>query len=241
MQLVIDRGNTKIKTALFEKNKLLHFFLFDSIDDFIASNLIHNYSISNCIICTVVNNIDVLIEELKKHISVLVFTNSTPSPIINKYNSPKTLGIDRIAASVGANFINKNNNTLVIDAGTCIKYNFINNNNEFIGGAISPGLEMRFKAINTFTDSLPLLKIEPDFDTFIGRNSNENILSGVELGTVAEINSFIDQYKTLYADIKIMLTGGDTIFFEKRLKKPIFADPFLTLKGLNSILNHNLK
>jgi type III pantothenate kinase len=129
----------------------------------------------------------------------------------------------------------------VVDTGTCIKYNFINNKNEYIGGAISPGLQMRFKSLNSFTSRLPLLDVEENFNTLIGTNSKDNILSGVELGAVAEINSFIDQYKQLYPDINVVLSGGDVNFFEKRLKKPIFAEPYLILKGLNNILNHCLK
>ena len=188
-----------------------------------------------------VNDIESFLKTLKSQTGVITYTVPTPSPLINAYQSPKTLGSDRLASAVAGNFLHKNKNVLVIDAGTCIKYNFINSDNEFVGGAISPGLEMRFKSINTFTAHLPLLKVEENFKTLIAKNSNDNILSGVELGAIAEVNSFIDQYKALYPKIEVILTGGDANFFEKRLKKPIFVDSYLTLKGLNIILDHNLK
>lgn len=241
MQLVIDIGNTRLKAALFEQNHLMHHFVFNDTDELLEANLIHKYQVKNCILSSVIDGINPLIENLKNQVPILLYTIQTPSPLINNYESPLTLGSDRLSAAVGGNFIYRDKNTLVIDAGTCIKYNFINSKNEFIGGAISPGLQMRFKAINTFTARLPLLEIDEKFNTLIATNSNDNILSGVELGAVAEINSFIDQYKFLYPDINIVLTGGDVNFFEKRLKKPIFADPYLILKGLNSILDYNLK
>lgn len=241
MQLVIDIGNTRVKAALFEQNNLLHHFVYKNTDEVLNENLIAGYKVSNCIVCTVVDNIEPFVETLKKTIPVLIYRIPTPTPITNAYQSPDTLGTDRLAAAVAGNAMFQNKNVLVIDVGTCIKYNFINNKNEFVGGAISPGLGMRFKAIHTFTSRLPLLKIDKNYNDLIAVNSNDNILSGVELGAIAEVNSFIEQYKALHPDINIILTGGDVNFFEKRLKKPIFADSNLTLKGLSIILDHNLK
>jgi type III pantothenate kinase len=238
MQLVIDIGNTRVKAALFEKDELIHNFVFKSIDDFLSYDISQKYNIQNCILSSVIDGLEVFIEKLTEQFPVLVYTIHTPTPLSNCYESPYTLGSDRLAASVAANYLFLNKNVLVIDAGTCIKYNFVNNNNEFIGGAISPGLQMRFKAINTFTARLPLLEVDENFNTLIATNSKNNILSGVELGAVAEINSFIEQYKVLYPDIKVILTGGDVNFFEKRLKNPIFVDSHLILKGLNRILNY---
>ena len=241
MQLVIDIGNTRVKAALFEQNNLVHFFVFDDTDAFLKANILDKYQIENCIVSSVVDGIEAFVEYLKKKGPVLTYSIQTPTPLKNCYESPFTLGSDRLAAAVAGNFLFPNKNVLVIDAGTCIKYNFINKDNEYIGGAISPGLKMRFKALHSFTSRLPLLETDENFDTLIARNSNDNILAGVELGAVAEINSFMEQYKTLYPDIQVVLTGGDVNFFEKRLKKPIFADSYLILKGLNIILEHNLK
>lgn len=241
MQLVIDIGNTRIKAALFEQNNLLHSFIFNTPEELVKANLLNQFKVENCILSSVVDGIEPFIEHLKRGVPVLTYTIQTPTPLKNCYESPFTLGSDRLAASVAGNFLFRDKNVLVIDAGTCIKYNFINSNNEYIGGAISPGLQMRFRSLNTFTSRLPLVDMDENFDTLIARNSNDSILSGVELGAVAEINSFIEQYKILYPDIIVVLTGGDVKFFEKRLKKPIFADSYLILKGLNIILEHNLK
>lgn len=240
MKLIIDIGNTRIKTALFEQNELKEFFVFDTIKDLLSAGLFEKYSINNCIIASVVNEIEAFTDQLKEKTNVLLFTGKTPTPVKNLYKSANTLGSDRLASAVGGNFLFPNKNVLVIDAGTCIKYNFINNKNEYIGGAISPGLQMRFKALHTFTARLPLLDIDENYDAIIGTTTNESILSGVEMGAVAEMQSFVDQYKQQYSDVVCLLTGGDANFFEKRLKKPIFADQFLILKGLNIILENNL-
>ena len=241
MKLIIDIGNTRIKAALFEQNELKHFFVFDTTADLLSASLFGKYSITNCIVASVVNEVEPFVDQLKEETNVLLFTGKTPTPLKNLYQSANTLGSDRLASAVGGNFLFPSKNVLVIDAGTCIKYNFVNNKNEYIGGAISPGLQMRFKALNTFTAHLPLLEIEENYNILIGKNTSENILSGVEIGATTEVQGLIDQYQQLYPDVDVILTGGDANFFEKRLKKPIFADQFLILKGLNTILEYNLK
>lgn len=239
MQLIIDFGNTRIKLALFKNNELISTHSFINTEQIIASEIISTSPIKNAIVVSVVNNIEPFITLLKKQFPVLLYNNNTPTPLENKYTSPLTLGGDRLAAAVGANTIFPNEPVLLIDAGTCIKYNLISAKNEFIGGSISPGLEMRFKAINSFTARLPLLKADVDFNTLIGKDTTENIISGVALGATAEINGIIDEYKAIYPAIKVVLTGGDSLFFEKRLKSTIFVDETITLKGLNRILNFN--
>jgi len=261
LNLIIDIGNTRIKAGLFRQNELKHFFVFEihpnkslskelqhSSDDtfertaetFFAANLFKKYSVKQCILATVVDKIEPFINRIKGETQTLLFTSEVPTPLINRYKSIHTLGSDRLAAAVGGSFLIPNKNVLVIDAGTCIKYNFVNNN-EYIGGAISPGLQMRFNALHTFTSRLPLLELDENFDTLIGTNTNESILSGIEIGAIAEAEGFIGKYKHLYPDLNVVLTGGDTNFFEKRLKSPIFTDSFLILKGLNRILEYNLK
>lgn len=239
MQLVIDIGNTRIKTALFEKDELKHFFVFNSFQELNASDIFEKHQINNCILGSVVNGLESDIEELKKKVYVLLFTSETPVPIQNLYKSAHTLGSDRLSAAIGANVIAPNQNILVIDAGTCIKYNFVNNKNQYIGGAISPGLQMRFKALHTFTSRLPLLSIDNDFNELIGNDTNSSILSGVQTAVIAELDGMIAQYKKEFNDLKVFITGGDVNFFEKRLKNSIFADQNLILKGLNAILNFN--
>lgn len=240
MNLVIDIGNTRVKAAVFDKENLKEFFVFKATNELIQSSLFSTYVLSACIVGSVVNEIEPFLEELKKKTTVLLFTNEIPTPVKNLYKTAHSLGSDRLAGAVGGNALFPDANLLVIDAGTCVKYNFVTAQNEYIGGAISPGLQMRFKSLNTFTSRLPLLDTDEHFNNLIGTSSNESILSGVQLGIVAEVQGFIDQYRQHYPDIKIVLTGGDVKFFEKRLKKPIFADSFLILKGLNAILEFNL-
>lgn len=239
MQLVIDIGNTRVKAAVFEEKELRHFQVFPSLDESIIPALTAEFNISRCIICSVVNEIEAFIEDTKLKLPVLLFNSRTPVPIKNLYRSANTLGSDRLAAAVGGNLLAPSQNILVIDAGTCIKYNFVNDSGEYLGGAISPGLQMRFNALNHYTARLPLLKASEDYSELIGTTSEESILSGVELGAVAEVTGIIDQYSQRFNNIKVFLTGGDADFFAKRLKKPIFADQFLILKGLNEILEHN--
>ena len=240
MNLIIDIGNTRVKAGLFKKNELKNSFVFESTEELFNANLFSAFPISNCIVASVVDPIEAIVTRLQKQTNVLVFTGKTPVPLINLYQSAQTLGSDRLASAVGGNFLFPNKNILVIDAGTCIKYNFVNSANQYIGGAISSGLKMRFKALYTFTARLPLLQTDENYNTLTGINTDESILSGVEMGALAELQGFIEQYKLLYPDIYIILTGGDSNFFEKRLKKPIFADSFLILKGLNVILDYSL-
>lgn len=239
MQLVIDIGNTRVKAAVFENTQLLEQLAFKNTDDFLSSELLKKFAIKNCILSTVVNGKEDFVAILKAQFPVLTYTIETPTPVKNKYESPHTLGSDRLAAAVGGNFMFPDKNLLIIDAGTCIKYNFVSQQNEFIGGAISPGLKMRFKALHSFTSRLPLLELDAQFNTLIASNTNNNLLAGVQMGALAEMKGFIEQYKSIYPDIQVILTGGDINFFENRLKTPIFADPFLILKGLNIILNYN--
>ncbi len=240
MNLAIDIGNTRIKSGVFENNTLKEFFIFQDTSQLLQSPLFSTYKITECIVGSVVNNIDAMVEELSKKISVTLFTNETLTPLKNLYKTAHSLGSDRLAAAVGGNSLFPGKNILVIDAGTCIKYNFVNARNEYLGGGISAGLQMRFKSLHTFTSRLPLLEIDENYDKLIGTTSNESILSGIQLGTLAEVEGFIEQYKKHFPDINVLITGGDVKFFEKRLKKPIFADSFLILKGLNAILEFNL-
>jgi len=240
MQLVIDIGNTRIKAALFHENELKHFFSFASFADLLAAPFFAEHTIVKCIVASVVTGIDNEIEKLKSKVdAVLLFTNTTAVPIENKYESVATLGSDRLAAAIGGNLLFANQNILVVDCGTCIKYNFVNNQNQYLGGAISPGLQMRFKALHTFTARLPLVEADYNFVDLIGKNTQNSILAGVQTAAIAEVDGMISAYKQQFPDIKVILTGGDVNFFEKRLKNSIFADQFLIVKGLNAILEYN--
>ncbi len=159
-------------------------------------------------------------------------------PINNCYKTPQTLGVDRIAAVCGAFEIFPDRDCLVIDAGTAITYDFIDRKKNYMGGAISPGISMRFKALHTFTERLPLIAQTDNFD-LIGDSTETCILSGVLNGVVQEMNGCIEQYRTAYPNLGVVLTGGHTLFFENKLKQPIFAARDLVLSGLNRILQHH--
>ena len=163
----------------------------------------------------------------------------TPVPFINRYTTPHSLGIDRVALVAGAVSRFPQHNTLIIDAGTCLTFDFVNKKNEYLGGAIAPGIAMRLKAMHHFTSKLPLIS-EQDFDNqqFIGTNTQDCMLSGVYNNIVCEIDGVIAQYTQKYPDLTTILTGGNQIYLEKRIKNRIFAGSFVLLEGLNAILEY---
>ena len=179
---------------------------------------------------------------MQQHFRFVKLDHTTPLPLINCYETPETLGRDRLAAAVGAGTLHPQQNVLVIDCGTCIKYDMVTSAGEYLGGAISPGLEMRFNALHTFTDQLPLVTNPGAQPSLIGATTHDSITSGVINGTQAEVRATIDQYNSAYNDLTVLFTGGDaTAVMPAELsgKKRIFADQYLVLKGLNAILQHN--
>lgn len=239
--LIIDAGNSRVKVFVFEEDKVLEsFFLLEQDFEKKIKKILSENEISRIILSSVsglTENILILIENSYE---LVVLTNDTKVPFINKYESPKTLGVDRIAlmSAAASEFANKN--VLVIDAGTCITFDFKNSKNEYLGGAISPGIQMRYRALNEFTEKLPLLGISEQ-NTLIGNNTNKSIHSGVLNGVIGEIDGVIDRYKSEFGDLTVVLTGGDTYFLSKRLKNSIFANPNFLQEGLNSILIYNNK
>ena len=240
MNLAVDFGNTHIKYALFSDNELNEFHVAEYSAPPVFESIINVNKIKNSIVSSVLNQCPGFISVLRERTNYLEFTFQTKIPVKNLYKTAHTLGSDRLAAAIGAQKLFPDKNILVIDAGTCIKYNFINARNEYIGGAISPGINMRFKALNYYTGMLPLVEADFSFDILTGITSNESILSGVLNGTLFEVEGVINEYKKQYPDLILVLTGGDSIFFEKRLKTPIFADHHLILKGLNEIIQYNV-
>lgn len=166
--------------------------------------------------------------------------HQTELPIENLYETPETLGKDRLAAAVGANELFPNQNILVIDAGTAITYDLVSEKNQFVGGNISPGLQMRYKALNHFTGKLPLVSYSNDVQ-LIGKNTTDAIRAGVQNGIIYEIDRTIELFNTNYQNLQLVMTGGDSIFFDKKLNYSIFVHFNLTLIGLNRILEYNAK
>ncbi|OFX76277.1 MAG: hypothetical protein A2X12_07835 [Bacteroidetes bacterium GWE2_29_8] len=240
MNLIIDEGNSFSKIAVYEFDNITYFKIADTKNICtIIEKLLKTRKIQKAIYSSVIKNNERAISILNNNLDTIIFNFSVPVPIKINYLTPQTLGLDRLAGVIGANNLFPKQNILVIDAGTCIKYDFINNNSEYQGGSISPGLQIRFKSLNTFTEKLPLIKSDFEIDYIIGNNTMNSLLSGVINGISFEINGFINYYKDLYENLKIFCTGGDMIYFDKRIKNSIFANPNLILWGLNVILNYN--
>ncbi|QNF32557.1 type III pantothenate kinase [Adhaeribacter swui] len=238
-QIAIDVGNTRTKYAIFKEAKLI---VTDELQDAASLlKLIANYSIKEAIISSVRFLPDQEINPLSGLQKVIWLTAATPVPVTNKYGTPRTLGMDRLAAVVGASYLFAGQDVLVIDAGTCITFDFIDRKQVYYGGSISPGLTMKFKAMHTFTGKLPLVEqAEASVAPLIGRNTIECLKSGVFNGTLAEVDGIIAEYKKQYPDLTTVMCGGDAPFFENNLKARIFAEPNLVLMGLIHILNYNV-
>ncbi|PHR71623.1 MAG: pantothenate kinase [Lutibacter sp.] len=241
MNLVIDVGNTRVKVALY-KGTTLHYetiFLKKRIISElkkIKKEFVIDYAIISSVASLSVTSLD----KIKNLFPLMQLGYKTKIPFKNKYKTPKTLGVDRMALVAAAVEQYPNKNVLVIDAGTCITYDFVDEKGVYSGGAIAPGVGMRYKALHTFTANLPLLKSDYP-NNLIGNSTKNAIHSGVVNGVLFEIDGVIEQYKQQNQNLTIVLTGGDTNFLAKRLKNGIFANPIFLLEGLNIILNYNLK
>lgn len=241
MNLALDFGNTRIKAGVFDNDKLVETLIFDAETELLESLNSFGSRVKNCIIGSVTNDHLKASELLAKKFNSFVFTGSTPIPLKNLYKSARTLGSDRIAASIGAWSIFPKKNVLTIDAGTCIKYNFVNDKDEYLGGAISPGIPMRLKAMHHYTQALPLIETDKNYDTLIGQSTAESMLAGALLASACEVDGMIDRYKEQYPQLQVLLTGGDSDYLSRQLKNRFFADQMLLLRGLNTILNFNLE
>jgi len=241
MKLIIDIGNTFSKFAVFKGQEIL---TTQTKENFNAGNirkLLNKYDQVKASIVSSVSEYDKKINEaLRSQTHFILLGRNTKLPFVNLYKTPGTLGNDRIAAVAGAMEMFPGKNVLVIDAGTCITYELLTEKGEYRGGAISPGIKMRYKSLNTFTNNLPLIQPKPDKKIeLIGDTTENSILSGVQNAVLMEVKSMINEYEHRFTDLKIILTGGDHKYFDRRLKSNIFAAPNLVLKGLNKILDFN--
>ena len=237
MNIVIDQGNTSAKIALFEGNHLVTSFQFESLTESILKKIIIEHHPKSGIL-SFVKQVDSPILSLL-HSCIPVFfalDATTPIPLRIDYKTPQTLGMDRIAAAAGAYAQKKGNNLLVIDIGTAITFDYVEKNGIYKGGNISPGPDLRFKALHHYTNKLPLLDEQGDVPE-LGIDTETAIRAGVINGVVREIDSYIDDYIKKH-NVFTFLTGGYSFYFETRLKNSIFADGNLVLKGLNEILNY---
>ncbi|MEY5048413.1 MAG: hypothetical protein RLZZ175_1772 [Bacteroidota bacterium] len=239
MNLAIDAGNTATKYALFEGENLVEFKIAKNQSEVLS--LIEDKSIENVIIGSVGHNgvhYHNLIDDKSK---VLFLDGQTPIPFKNQYSNPSKLGVDRIAGVAAAIDLFAEMPILIIDIGTCITFDFVDKDKNYWGGAISPGVNLRFKSMHNFTASLPLIEQVNWPQDFIGSDTQACLTNGVLLGIQAEINYQISLYIAKYPELRVVLCGGSISLFETKINAPIFVCPNLLLMGLNSILRYNVK
>ncbi len=241
MNLIIDEGNTRIKLAVFNKDHLIEIQLstIETCEEKL-NEMILKYKFHSLMISSVTDKILHFVANLSIS-NKFILSNTTPVPFKNLYNTPKTLGVDRIALTTAACIKYPKQNTLIIDAGTCITYDFINDDGAYLGGAIAPGLTMRYKSMQVFTQKLPLLKPKEESIFFLGTTTEDSMHSGVLNGMVFEIDGMIESYQQKYGHINIILTGGDANLLYKQLKNSIFVNLNFLLEGLNEVLTYQHK
>lgn len=241
MNLIIDVGNTYVKLAVFDKNQIIdkQIVKIKSLQSSFKKITEEHSEIQRAILSSVGKLNDTTRDFIiSSHIDTLLLNSKTKLPFKNLYKSPKTLGVDRIALVCASVRQNPNNNVLIVDTGTCITYDFVTENNEYLGGAISPGIRVRYQSLNNLTANLPLLDTEKP-KNIIGNSTKNSIHSGVIYGVIKEIDGVISEYRHKYKDLTVILTGGDANFLSKQLKSSIFANSNFLLEGLNFILDFN--
>ena len=242
MILVVDVGNSRIKVAVFEGNTLLEVFVFSKIElELTMKNILIKFEkVSDLLVSSVGDVGKQSFLAYNNAVKIHFLTNEDHFPFQNAYKTPRTLGIDRMVLAAGATLQFPKMNRLVIDAGTCVTYDFIDENDTYRGGAISPGLQLRYEALHNYTAKLPLLTAQSP-EGLIGTSTAGSIHCGVVNGFVYEMDGFITAYKAKYSNFIIILTGGDTEFLAKRLKNTIFANSNFLLESLNQTFQHKIK
>lgn len=241
MFLVLDIGNTTHKVSVFNSDGGLEtLFRYDELEISRLQNLFEQYDIEAAILSSVGSVREGIIFWLENHTALVRLTPGLKLPVCLDYETPETLGTDRIAAASGAQMLYPAQNVLVIQAGTCLVFDFVDNQGVYQGGSIAPGMRMRFQSLHDHTARLPL--VEPhEVISITGKNTGESISSGVIRGMACEIDGFIDHYRSHYSDLKVLLTGGDAELLQSFIKNRIFAAPYLVLQGLYKILKLNVE
>lgn len=243
MNLIIDIGNTRTKTALFDGENIIDrrcWNVFGVSEAKELLKLLGEFPIEKVAISSTKRSDEELERYLKSKISVVLFVRGdTPAPLNNLYDTPQTLGSDRLAGVVGATKLYPQRNILVVDIGTAMTFDVVTAQGDYVGGNISLGPKLRLEALNSSTDNLPMIDIENYACSELGKSTKEAIGNGVMNGIFYEIEGYITQIYEKYDDLMVIFTGGGTFYFEKRLKYPIFASSDLVNVGLNEILNYN--
>ncbi len=236
--LCFDFGNTRLKIAFFQNAKLAEVIVIENDEIATIGSLLEKFDTQKTILSSVINHNPEIETLLTKKTKFHKLSHLSKLPFTTPVGKPETIGADRLALTAAAVYFFPKQHNLVIGMGSCITYNFINADHEFLGGGISPGMEMRMKSLNQFTAKLPIVK--PDGNVpLIGYDTVTNILSGVVLGMAKEIDGFIDVYKERFGNFNVHLTGGDLVYLAPHLKNQIFADPELIFKGLYAISEVN--
>ena len=234
--LIIDFGNTRAKIAVFdEAGTMLRFWQRKTIGIGWLQKLFEQHRISRTMLCSVVAHNPAIEIWLQSHSDLTIFGHTTPLPIRLLYTTPHTLGKDRIAGACGAWLRFAHQNTLVIDAGTCLKYDFVTAEGNHVGGSIAPGIGMRLRAMHDYTAKLPLLEKQPLPD-FVGHDTETALRTGAQLGAALEAQGFADLYERRYGSRNILVTGGDASYLMPYLPKGAIEDKYLIINGLYGIL-----
>lgn len=238
MELIIDQGNTSLKAGWFKDGELVEVSTFSNLDDLLAA--VQKDPPSRAAVASVGAKEEEIKNKLDPYTNSTIITNTFPVPLVNHYATPKTLGIDRLAAAVGAWRLYPQETVLVIDLGTCITYDVVDSQANYWGGNISPGLHMRLQAMEHFTARLPNPGHNPEV-SLVGTSTHTALQSGVVYGIMGELEGMIRRYRHQFGSLRVCVTGGDAPFFESKLKEPIFAVRNLVLLGLHSILTQHAK
>lgn len=236
--LCFDFGNTRLKCAVFNGDAIREVVILENDSAETIQGLIDRYKPQKAILSSVIDHNEKLEGLLAGHTQFHKLNHTSKLPFATPVGKPETIGADRLALCAAAVHLFPGCNNLVVGLGSAITYNFINKYHEFLGGGISPGMEMRFRSLQTFTAKLPLIKKDWNFP-LVGYDTRTNILSGVLLGMAKEIDGTIDAYAEKYGNFNVLLTGGDTAHFVSHIKNKIFADPDLLFKGLYAIGEKN--
>jgi len=236
--LCIDIGNSRAKIGVFLDDVMVSSDFRAQLSQEYVQRLLDEHDFDSAIISSTRYRNMAFVQAIKKAVPLIELSYETALPISNNYSTPQTLGMDRIAAAVGAYTKIPGYAHLIIDAGSCITLDVVNDKGQFLGGNISPGIYMRIKAMNDHTDKLPLVDIAYHDDS-IGRDTVMALQNGAVRGTIFEIQAFIDHMKFRFPRINTILTGGDADFLANKLESKILANPYLVLEGLYKILKHN--
>ena len=236
--LCFDFGNTRLKCAVFNNRDFIQEIVLDGATTEVVAALINEFKPDKTILSSVINHPEALEDLLKKNSRFHKLSYTSKLPLTTPVGKPETIGADRLAIMAAAVDLYPHEHSLSIALGTCITYNYVNRANEFLGGSISPGMQMRFRAMHEQTALLPLIKASHEF-SLVGYDTKTNLLSGVILGMASEIDGIIRAYQEKYENLQVLLTGGDLAFFTPLLKSTIYSDPYLLYRGLYAISEQN--